>query len=325
MMKTVWFERPMLEGYKQQVEGFRLLGAEGQTPQNVLGDISQANAIVAGLISFDAALMDSCPDLKIIARSGIGYNNVDVAAASKRSILVTNVPDGPSVPTAEQTFMLILAVAKNVKQSEMRLRNAEGNYYARHNSMELKGKTLGLVGFGRIAKLVAKMARAFGMQVLTLDPFVSAELAHEHGVRLMNDLTELLASADIVSIHPPLNDDTYKFMNKERFAQMKAGSIFINAGRGPLVDEAALIESLETGHLFGAGLDVTDPEPAFPDNPLLAMDNVVLTPHVSSATPEGKVRLFEGALFQAIQVLKGEKPAHLVNPEAWSDARFKTD
>lgn len=316
-MKNIWFERPMIAGYKHYLEGFKAIGAEGNTPETSLKDIDEADAIVAGLFDYNAELMDKAPNLKVIARVGIGVNNVNIIEASKRGIAVVNVPDGPTIATAEQTLALILAVAKNIKQSETRLRAGESKIYARHTSFELYKKTLGLVGFGRIARRVAQTARALDMQVLTFDPFLPHDLDEEYGVHFCKDLMELLGASDIVSIHPPLNDATYKFMNKETFAQMKAGSIFINAGRGGLVDEAALIDALESGQLFGAGLDVTDPEPASTNNPLLHRDNVVVTPHVSSATPEGKARNFEGALVQAIQVLKGERPKFLVNPDVW--------
>ena len=321
-MNKIWFEQTMLAGYDNHLIDFECLGAEGVQKDTPLADIADANAIIAGSLEYNAELMDQAPQLKVIARKGIGVNSVDIAAATERNIAVVNAPDAPTVPTIEQSMMLLLATAKNLKQSHTRLRAGEKNLYARHTSMELNGKTLGLVGFGRIAKGVARASQALGMTVLSFDPFVSQDLAKEHNVKMCSSLEELLASADVVSIHPPLNDGTYQFMKQTTFALMKQGSIFINAGRGGLVDEAALIAALESGHLFGAGLDVTDPEPPSIDNPLLAMDNVIITPHIASATPEGKRRNFEGALFQAIQVLKGEKPPHLVNPEVWTDSRF---
>ena len=287
------------------------------TPNEPLQGIAEANAIIAGGFIYDAAVMDSAPNLKVIARKGIGVDTVDIAAATERGIAVVNTPDAPSVPTAEQTMMLLLAVAKHLKQSELRLRAGETDFHARHNAVELSGKTLGLAGFGRIARLVAKMAQGFDMTVLAFDPYVPAEVAGTANVQLVPTFDELLTRADLLSLHTPLLPETRQMMNAETFAKMKPGSIFVNAGRGGLVDEAALTNALESGHLFGAGLDVTDPEPALSDNPLLQMENVVVTPHVASATPEGKTRMFVGALSQAVQVLKGERPTNLVNPEVW--------
>ena len=176
---------------------------------------------------------------------------------------------------------------------------------------------MGLAGFGRIARLVARMAQGFAMEVVTFDPYVPAEVMQQAGVGRVQSFDELLARADVLSLHTPLLPETRHLVNAAAFARMKRGSIFINAGRGGLVDEAALLKALRSGHLFGAGLDVTDPEPAELDNPLLHLENVVVTPHVASATPEGKTRMFVGALEQVVQVLQGERPAHLVNPEVW--------
>ena len=315
-MHKIWFERERMPGHDAIFEGVAETVGPG-TPEEPLRGIEEANGIIAGGVLYTAEVMDKAPNLKIIARTGIGVDTVDIAAATERGIAVVNTPDAPSVPTAEQTFMLLLAVAKHLKQSELRLRRSEGNFHARHDAVELSGRTLGLAGFGRIARLVAKMGQGFNMQVIAFDPFVSNEVAEAAGVRLVERFDDLLSQADILSTHTPLLPETRHMMDAETFAKMKRGSIFINAGRGGLVDEAALIDALTSGHLFGAGLDVTDPEPALPDNPLLHMENVVVTPHVASATPEGKMRMFTGALEQVVQVFKGERPTHLVNPQVW--------
>ena len=159
-------------------------------------------------------------------------------------------------------MMLLLAVAKRLKPSEGRLlRLGKGAFHARHDAVELAGKTLGLVGFGRIARLVATMAQGFAMNVIAFDPFIDAAVAERAGVERVSSLDELLGRADVVSTHTPLLPETRHLMNRQTFAKMKRGGIFINAGRGGLVDEAALLEAVKSGHLFGAGLDVTDPEP----------------------------------------------------------------
>ena len=316
-MQKIWFEHRRTSEHDALFEGF----AEAIGPQrgdDPLKDIEHANGIIAGGVFYTPEVMDKAPGLKVIARTGIGVDRVDIAAATERGIAVVNTPDAPSVPTAEQTMALLLGVAKQIKPSEAKLRAGTGNYHGTHNAVELSGRTLGLAGFGRIARLVAKMAQGFNMNVIAFDPFVHSDVAEAAGVKLVDSLEAMLENADIVSTHTPLLPETQQMMNAERFAKMKPGSIFINAGRGGLVDEAALIGALQSGHLYGAGLDVTDPEPASPDNPLLSMENVVVTPHVASATPEGKTRMFVGALEQVIQVLKGEKPPHLVNPEIWS-------
>ncbi len=315
-MHKIWFERERMGGHDDVFAGVAEPVGPGTEAEPLRG-IEAANGIIAGGVRYTAEVMDKAPHLKVIARTGIGVDTVDIAAATKRGVAVVNTPDAPSVPTAEQTMMLLLAVAKQLKQSELRLRAAERNFHARHNALELAHKTLGLAGFGRIARLVAKMAQGFAMQVITFDPYVPTEVAEQMGVERVPSFDELLSRADVVSLHTPLLPETRRLMNAAAFAKMKRGSIFINAGRGGLVDEAALLEAVKSGHLFGAGLDVTDPEPALPDNPLLHLENVVVTPHVASATPEGKTRMFVGALEQVVQVLQGERPPHLVNPEVW--------
>ena len=192
-------------------------------------------------------------------------------------------------------------------------RNIWGDYVA----FELSGMQLGLVGLGRIGGHVAKVAKAMGMHVATYDPFISAERASEIGVEKVESLEKLLGMADVVSLHLPLNPETHKIMNAERFAQMKQGAIFINASRGGHVDETALLGALDSGHLFGAGLDVTDPEPPLAGNPLLYRDNVILTPHIASATGAGRRKMMTGAMNQILQVLRGEKPDNLINPDVW--------
>ncbi len=315
-MHKIWFERERMGGHDAIFAGVAEPVGPGTTAEPLFG-IEEAHGIIAGGLRYSAEIMDMAPKLKVIARTGIGVDTVDLAAATARGVAVVNTPDAPSVPTAEQTMMLLLAVAKHLKQSEGRLRAGEGNFHARHNALELAHKTLGLAGFGRIARLVARMAQGFAMRVIAFDPYVPADVMAQAGVERVGSLDELLGRADVVSIHTPLVPETRRCMNRAAFAKMKRGSIFINAGRGGLVDEEALLAALTSGHLFGAGLDVTDPEPAELNNRLLHLENVVVTPHVASATPEGKTRMFVGALQGVVQVFRGERPANLVNPEVW--------
>ena len=188
--------------------------------------------------------------------------------------------------------------------------------------MELHSKQLGLIGLGRIASHVARIAIAMGMKVVAYDPYLAPEKAAEKGVQLMETLEELLGTSDVVSLHIPLTDENRKLMNAERFAQMKEGSIFINTSRGGNVDEQALIDAVEAGRFFGVGLDVTDPEPPQAGNPLLDKPNVVITPHIASATAAGQLRIYESAMDQVLMVVqRGERPPHILNPEIWPRVR----
>lgn len=328
-MYHIWFERTVPTEYLPIFQAV----AQGICPgdeveRNPLHQIELADAVIAGGRIYDAALMDQAPRLLIIARSGIGYEKVDVAAATARRIAVVNTPDAPTVSTAECAITLMMAVARNIKKVEKDLRDMlesgeRRNVWSTYIALELDGLTLGLVGMGRIGSRVARIAQAIGMKVCAFDPFITHQRAQELGVQKIETLEALLGMADVVSLHLPLTPDTYKIMNAERFAQMKPGAVFINVSRGGHVDEAALLAALDSGHLFGAGLDVTDPEPPEADNPLLYRDNVVLTPHIASATLTGRERLFVHAIEQVLQTLRGERPPHLINPEVWDDVRSR--
>jgi D-3-phosphoglycerate dehydrogenase len=246
---------------------------------------------------------------------GIGYDRVDIAAATAAGVAVCNTPDGPTLSTAEFAITLMMAVARNLKQ--IAYNGAKPRPQTSYQAIELYGKQLGLVGLGRIGTHVARIAKAMGMPVVAYDPYITPEKAAETGVELADSLEMLLGASDIVSLHLPLTDENRKLMNAERFAQMKRGAIFINTARGGHVDEAALLAALDSGHLFGAGLDVTDPEPPESTNPLLFRENVIITPHIASGTFEGRDRMFEMAFDQILQVFRGEHPPYLINPEVW--------
>lgn len=313
----VWFERAVLPDLAAEVAARVTVLGPGTADDPGAG-IEGARGVIAGTLTYNAELMDRAPALRVIARTGIGVDTVDVPQATQRGIAVCNAPDGPTVSTAEHTVMLILAVAKNLKQSEADLREGGGNYYARHTGLELDGRTLGLAGFGRISRKVAAAAIGLGMKVVVYDPYLD-EADFRSPVTPVADLAELLAVADVVSVHIPLTGETSHLFDADAFGRMKPGSVFINTARGGLVDHTALLASLEAGHLAGAGLDVTEPEPLPRDHPLLHRADVIVTPHVASGTHAGKRRLFRTALDQVVHVLRAERPPHLVNPGVWDE------
>lgn len=311
----VWFERAIAPELVSEVAAaVTILGPSSDA--DPYAGLATAQGAVASTMRYDAALMDQAPDLRLIARTGIGYDLVDVTEATKRGIAVCNTPDAPTVSTAEHAVTLILTIAKSVKRSEAQLRQRAGDYYARHEAIELDGKTLGLVGLGRIARRVATICEGLGMRVAAFDPLLP-EAAFPPSVARAPSLERLLGRADVVSLHVPLSDATRGMFGAEQFAQMKQGAVFVNTARGGLVDGDALLSALESGRLFGAGLDVTEPEPLPADHPLLHRDDVVVTPHVASGTAESKVRIFRAAFEQVVQGLSGRRPDHLVNPAVW--------
>jgi len=315
-LPRVWFERPVLPGLALAVEASCSVLGPGTDVDRYAG-IERAIGAVVGASPYDGAVMDRAPDLRVIARTGIGYDAVDIAAATARGIAVCNTPDGPTISTAEHALTLMLMVAKKVKAAEAALTTGTSStYYARHEGIELAGKVLGSVGFGRIARRVAAMAEAIGMRIVVFDPYVDPAAIPRRVVRV-EELDDLLAVADVVSVHVPLTDGSRAMFGAERFAAMKPGAVFINTARGGLVDQDALLAALDGGHLVGAGLDVTTPEPLPAGHPLLGREDVVVTPHVASATADGKARILRAAFEGVMAVLHGERPENLVNPEVW--------
>ena len=322
-MHRIWLERALPPEHAQLLDRVAiLLGPGTATPDDPLSAIAAAEGIVAASkVRYDGPLMDRAPRLRVICRTGIGYDNITVADATVRGIAVCNAPEGPTISTAEHAIALLFAVAKNLGPASAVLRGLERfDFFSHFTGVELAGLRLGLVGFGRIGRRVAAIARAVGMRVVAYDPLLDGAAAAAAQVDLARSLEALLAASDVVSLHLPLTAATRHLIDRERLRQMKAGAILINTARGGLVDEPALAEALDSGHLWGAGLDVFDPEPPAPDHPLLRHERVIATPHVAAATGAAKRRLWETAIRQTLEVLNGQRPAHLVNPEVWGRA-----
>jgi len=326
-MFRIWFERDMPEYVWPLIDGLaESIGPGTATPHDLLEAIGPADAVIASsLITYDASVMDRAPRLRVIARTGIGYDKVDIAAATERGIAVCNAPDAPTTSTAEHTMALLLSVAKRVPTAQAALQKGGRDFFAAHHGIEIAGLRLGLVGVGRIGRAVAEMATGFGMPVIAYDPFVDASILADRGINAAGSLDELLAVADVVSLHIPLTEETLHLLDAERMGRMKRGSILINTARGGLVDHHALLAALDRRELAGAGLDTTEPEPLPPDHPLLGRDDVVVTPHIAAATGAAKARLYESAVAQALQVLGGERPRHLVNRDVWPVRRRDPD
>ena len=319
-MFHIWTERRIPTDLMGLLDGTaEFLGASTDNADVPLESLPGAHAVVAGgRIKYFADFMDVVPDLKVIARTGIGYDNVDLETATKRGIVVCNTPDGPTRATAEHAITLLLCVVKEVRRNQNDIeRGVTKDYVTASNSVEVLNKTLGLIGLGRIGGIVAQLAKGLGMNVVAYDPVVSAERATELGVSKSPSVEAVLGEADFISIHVPLTAETRHLMNAERLAQMKPGSYLINCSRGGTVDEAALVDALDRGHLAGAGLDVFSIEPPPADHPLLGRDNVVATPHVAGGSVEGKDRMWRLAIEHCLTVLRGERPSNVVNPAVY--------
>jgi D-3-phosphoglycerate dehydrogenase len=279
-----------------------------------------AQAITAAsLLRYDAAVMDACPQLRLIARTGIGVDNVDLEAATARGIVVINTPDGPTESTAEHTVAMLLGLAKRIKQGSAHL--AEGRWGQRPAVMmgdEVQGKTLGLVGLGRIGRRVAHICGlGLGMRVIGFDPLVTPEQALALGTEPAS-LERVIGEADFLSLHAPAVATTYKLMDRASIGQMKQGAYLLNLARGTLVDEEALLEALDSGHLSGAGLDVFDPEPLPVESRLRTHPLVIATPHTASGTREGRRRMETMAIERVLAFFRGERPPDVVNPAVYA-------
>ena len=280
--------------------------------------------IVAGETYVTGEVMDRIgPKLRIIARNGIGFDRVDLKAATERGIMVVNTPDGPTESTAEHTIALMLNLCKQVMVGD-RILHSGSPFPALTDltpGLEVDGATLGLVGVGRIGGRVATIAKVLGMNVLAFDPFITQERASDIGVELVPSLEELLPHAQVVSLHCPATPETHHIINAKTLGLMQKGSYLINAARGALLDEAALIDALRSGHLAGAALDVYDPEPPDTSSPLFTLPNIVCTPHIASYTTASVLRMQIMACEQIASALRGERPTHLVNGNVWGHQR----
>lgn len=284
-----------------------------------------AGLIVRSATRVDAELLAAADALEVIGRAGVGLDNIDLQAATRRGVVVLNAPAGNTISTTELAFGLLLAAARKILTADRSIRGGDWDRRGLSGS-QLCGHTLGVVGLGRIGTEMARRARAFGLTVLASDPHVDPERAEELGVRLV-DLDELLSRADFVSLHLPLTDDTTGLLDAERIARMRPGAILVNAARGGLVDEAALAEALRSGRLAAAALDVFETEPLPAGHPLRDVPNLILTPHIGASTPEAQAKvateialavrdaLLEGDLRAAVNVTPiGVAERHRLEP-----------
>lgn len=271
--------------------------------------IPEADAVVAGG-KLPAEVIKAGERLKIIANYGAGYDGVDVSAAAERGIPVTNIPDTVTAPTAELAIGLMLAVSRRIGEMNLRLRRepSAGLFgMGRYMGSTLNGQTLGIIGCGRIGAQVAQIAKALGMRVIAHSRRPVPQSVAENC-----DLPTLLSTADVISLHCPLTEQTRGLLDASAFAAMKPGTILINTARGAIVDHEALEDALRNGKLAGAGLDVYPAEPSIPES-LLALDNVVCTPHIGANTAQTRAAMAEACSRQILDVLAGRRPENIVN------------
>ncbi|UCH26768.1 MAG: phosphoglycerate dehydrogenase [Trueperaceae bacterium] len=259
----------------------------------------------------DEALLERATKLRVIGRGGVGVDNIDIEAASRRGILVLNAPEANNISAAELAIALMLSAARGVSRSDRLIR--DGMWDRKFLGRELEGAHLGIVGLGRIGSLVSRRAQGLGMHVMAYDPYISRHRAEVLKVELYDELETMLEQSEFLTVHTPLTEETTALIGREELARMPAGAIVVNAARGGIIDEEALLEALESGRLFAAGLDVYVHEPPTIDNPLLQNEKVVLTAHLGANTIQAQARVGVDILERTIKALNGDYSAGIVN------------
>lgn len=280
------------EGLKilKDVPGFRVEIKTELKPEVLKEVIKDYDALlVRSATKVTKDIISSATKLKVIGRAGVGLDNVDLDAATKKGVIVMNTPAGNTISTAEHTMSMLLALSRNIPQADASTKRGEWKR-SKYIGVELYNKLLGIIGLGKIGQEVAKRALSFGMKVIACDPFLSREIAQGLGVEMV-ELKELLKNSDYISVHTPLTEETKHIISRKEFSLMKKGVRIINCARGGIIDETALIEAIRDNKLAGAAIDVFEKEPLSPDSPLLKLDNVITTCHLGASTEEAQVNV----------------------------------
>ena len=282
-------------------------------PEIVIPFVKDADAVIAGSEPYTPEVIEACGNLQAISRTGVGYDAVNVEAATRKGILVTTTPGQNHEAVADMTMTHILSLARDLLGFH---RIMSTGRWVRHLVQSPRDSVLGVVGLGRIGKAVVKRAKTFGFNILGYEKLDVGEFAREHGVELVS-LEELLQRSDFVTLHVPLSDDTWYMINEDRLALMKNTACIVNTARGPLIKEAALVEALRSGQIAGAGLDVFEAEPP-EGSPLLSMENVTCSPHIAGLDLEATQGMAQMAAETILDVFAGRMPKEgVINPEAW--------
>ena len=309
-------ERAVLEAAGGEYHGLDLRGEDA-----IIAACRDADAVINSAQKLTPKVIESLERCVVIARTGVGVDTVDVPTATRCGITVTNVPDFCFDEVSDTALSLILATVRKVVYLNNLVKGGTWNRALARPIHKLRGSTLGLVAFGNIARVVALKAAPFGFRILACDPYVRPEQVREYPVTLV-DMETLLRESDVISVHAPLNESTYHLIGEAELRKMKPSSFLVNTGRGPVVDGKALARALKEGWIAGAGLDVMEKEPPDPDDPLLKMDNIVITPHYASYTEEAYAEMRRKVVEAVAAALRGQFPRVVVNPEVKPTARL---
>lgn len=280
--------------------------------------LKSAGGVMVRIREFNRKMIEPAAGLKIIAKHGVGYDNIDVGAATERKIPVTITPEANSDSVADHTLMFMLALSRNLLKSDGDLKKGRFTRREHYTGLELGGKTVGIIGLGRVGSRVAKRcALGFGMKVTAYDPFISIEYAGKHHAELVPDLENLLKTSDYVTVHTPLTELTENMIGEKELRMMKPDAFVINTARGGVIDEKALLPALKDRRIRGAAVDVFVKEPVPSENPLLGLDNILVSPHIAGGAREAGVKMATHAAEEIVRVLKGQRPKYPINPEIY--------
>lgn len=294
--------------------GIKAVVMKTQQPENLCEIIKDFDGIIIrNSTKLTKEILDCAKNLKIIARAGVGVDNIDVEYAAKKGIWVVNSPDGNTEATAEHTIAMLLALARKIPQAFETLKDGKFER-SKFLGTELWGKTLGIAGFGKIGKRVAEIAKILGMEILVYDPFADKALVENFGYRKYDNFDEMLSLCDFLTVHVPKNKETLDLINSENIYKLKKGARIINCARGGIINECALVEAVKNSHIAGAALDVFVDEPEITKCPLYnASENLILVPHLGASTYEAQIKVAKDTAEQVCDVLKGGLPRTPVN------------
>jgi D-3-phosphoglycerate dehydrogenase / 2-oxoglutarate reductase len=319
MRKKILIVQPIHErGVQVFGDRFEVRVASDPSVATVIREIEGVEGVIVRTAPFPREIIEAAKELKVIGRHGVGVDNIDVKAATEKGIVVVNTPNANATSVAEHTVTVIGALAKRTVAYDRATREGRWELRNSYTAVDLDGKTLGLIGIGRIGTMVARrVAVAFNMKVIAYDPYVTPEKAKELGVALCSRMDDVFRQADVVSLHTPLTPETRGFVNEAKLRLMKPTAFLINLSRGEVVNEKSLYEALKSGVIAGAAIDVYDPEPPPNDSPLFALENILLSPHSAALTQECVIRMATGAAEGVVDLLSGKRPQFVVNPDVY--------
>jgi D-3-phosphoglycerate dehydrogenase len=313
------FEEAVFKAY----DNIEFVKAQCKTEEDVIELCQDADALISQYAPISRKVIETLRNCKVMTRYGVGVDTIDLNAAAEKGICVANIPDYCVDEVSDHALALLLSWARKVTMADHSVKNGSWDFKVTQPIYRLRGKTIGLIGFGKIPQALAEKVKPLGLRVLAADPYFPAEAARDKGVKIVS-LDVLCEQSDFISVHAPLMAATQGMMGEKQFALMKKEAILINTSRGPVVDEKALIAALQKGTIAGAALDVIENEPISPDSPLLRMEQVILTPHVAWYSEQSAAELRSKAAMGIVDVLiYGEYPKYLVNPKVKDVVQLK--